>query len=62
MKQNKSKGQNLVEFATLGLLVLTICLVAIFFFGDSIALLFSQHNGNTLFNGTSRTDIDNAFN
>ncbi|MEI7475739.1 MAG: hypothetical protein WCK67_13275 [bacterium] len=40
----KVKGQNLVEFSTVGLVLLAICLAGVFFFGDSLAAFFKDNN------------------
>ncbi len=51
----KDKGQNLIEYVVIGSMVLVICIVAIVFFGDSIADLFDNNSVANLFKSKTRT-------
>ncbi len=51
----KNKGQNLIEYVVIGSMVLVICIVAIIFFGDSIADLFDNNSVANLFKSKTRT-------
>jgi hypothetical protein len=57
-KTSLSKAQNLIEFTTIGVLVLSLSLAGLFFFGDALADLFADNNANTLFTSEKRTALD----
>lgn len=38
-----SRGQHLVEFTVVGLVILSVCALSVFFFGDSIAAVFNNN-------------------
>ncbi len=52
----KYKGQNLIEYVVIASIVLVICIVAIIFFGDSIADLFDNNTVGNIFKNKSRTE------
>ena len=52
----KHKGQNLIEYVVIGSVVIVICIVAIIFFGDSIADMFDNNTVGNIFKSKSRTD------
>ncbi len=52
----KHKGQNLIEYVVIGSVVIVICIVAIIFFGDSIADLFDNNTVGNIFKSKSRTE------